>query len=60
MISSEGRERLALVFNVLRFRRRGDVTFRIWAILTAASEDDWDDARDGIASTQPLRISRCA
>ena len=60
MIPSEGRERLALVFNVLRFRRRGDVTFRLWTILTAELPDDWDDARDGMASTQPMGISRCA
>jgi len=56
MVASESRARLAFVFDILRFRRRGDVTFRKWVILSLHLDDAWDDVRDGMAQTQPLRI----
>jgi len=59
MIVSEGRARLAFVFDILRFRRRGDVTFRKWVILSLHPDDNWHDVRDGMATTQPLRVRRC-
>ena len=60
MIATESRQRLAFMFDILRFRRRGDVTFRKWVILSIDPHDDWDDARDGMAITQPLRVRRCS
>jgi len=56
MVASESRARLAFVFDILRFRRRGDVTFRKWVILSLHLDDAWDEVRDGMAQTQPLRI----
>lgn len=56
MILDEGRTRLATVLNILRLRYRGNVTFRKWVILRASRADDWDDVRDGMAQTQPIRV----
>jgi len=56
MIVDQGRMRLELVFDILRFRFRDNVTFRKWVILTAGPREDTDDLRDELAPTQPLRV----
>ena len=59
MIRDEDRARLALVLGILRMRHRGNVTFRTWVILKASPHAEWDDVRDGMAQTQPIRV-HCA
>jgi hypothetical protein len=56
MILNEGRTKLELVFDILRFRFRDNVTFRKWVILTASPHNEWDNLRDEKAATQPLRV----
>jgi hypothetical protein len=56
MFLKEGRSKLELVFDILRFRYRDNVTFRKWVILTASTQREWDDLRDDLVPTQPLRV----
>ena len=56
MILDDRRTKLAVLFDILRMRYRANVTFRKWVILSASLHDDWDDVRDGMAPTQPIRI----
>jgi len=56
MILDEGRTRLVTVLDILRLRCRGNLTFRKWVILTVSPHDEWDDLRDGMAPTQPIRV----
>ena len=56
MILDKGRTKLELVFDILRFRHRDNVTFRKLVILTVSPHDEWNALRDENASTQPLRV----
>src|ERR1043165_7896487 len=51
MMIGDSRTKLEDVLNILQSTGSGDVTFRKWVILTATSNDRWDDE---LAPTQPM------
>jgi hypothetical protein len=54
--ASDGGNWLEDVFNILRFRRRGVVSFRKFVMLNAWSCCDANALRTDDAATQPLRV----